>query len=129
MAIQLLVGEWEGEMGGKPLQVVISEISADNTVSGYNVLGSNKRPVEGTCTVATIDQYCAIAYDVKLNEPSDDEWDGVFSIRFTGWFVQEEGEDGLECLEEEGLESFEGFGNWKSNNGKLEREFDLLPKY
>ena len=42
---------------------------------------------------------------IVLNEPGDDPWDGVFEITMTD----------TKCT-----------GNWKSNNGKLRRDFELL---
>lgn len=118
-----LSGNWHGEMGGKPLLISINEISANN-IKGYNKLGDNKRSIEGTFVDANWDQPCSVAYSAVLSEPGDDEWDGVFTIKFIGYNDEVEGEYGPECKPNTFV-SFEAMGEWKSNNGKLERTFIL----
>lgn len=119
----LLKGVWEGEMGGKPLLINLNQVSRNN-LKGYNKLGDNKRPIEGTFVEANWDQPCSKAYSAVLSEPGDDKWDGVFTIKFIGYNDEVEGEYGPEC-NPNSFVSFEAMGEWKSNNGKLERSFTL----
>ena len=105
------------------MKVDLSNIS-DNVVTGYNVLGQNERPLEGTYKYTELDNYgsCVVGVLATLSEPGDDEWDGVFEITFVGYMETFETEEGtIECIES--ISSSEAVGVWSSNNGKAEYEF------
>lgn len=114
-ASSVILGEWVGEMNEKKLTIVIEEISGIGLV-GYNILGSNKRNLKGTFKDGAFDQPCSKAYEAILNEPGDDEWDGVFTTKFVGFEDVEETETGMDC--KGNLKGFEAYVEWKSNNGK-----------
>ncbi|MFT6982631.1 MAG: hypothetical protein ACJAUD_001398 [Crocinitomicaceae bacterium] len=90
---------------------------------GYNSLDNNRRPLSGTFKNGIWDQPCSKAFQATLNEPGDDKWDGVFSIKFVGYQSMEETDEGLDC--DGPYFGAEAMGSWKSNNGKLTREFNL----
>jgi len=122
----IMLGTWKGEMAGKNITIVIDDVTG-TTVSGYNIVGNNRRTIRGTYEGGVWDQPCAKAFSASLAEPGDDKWDGVFQIKFVGYEdMGESAEGGLECLG--GLEGAEAFGEWKSNNGKLNHSFDLIKK-
>ena len=117
----VITGIWNGEMDGKKLTIVIDKING-NEISGYNILGTNKRLIKGTFIGSEWGQPCSKAYDSTLNEPGGDKWDGVFTIKFVGY--QDSGEsDVVECYGD--FKGQEAEGSWKSNNGKLQKEFNL----
>lgn len=118
----VMIGSWTGEMSGKKLTIVIDKIN-NNELSGYNILGTNKRNLKGTFTEAIWDQSCSKAFNAILNEPGDDQWDGVFTVKFVGYEDQDETENGIEC--KGNLSGKEAIGQWKSNNGKMKKEFNL----
>lgn len=124
-AEKLLVGKWVGDMGDKSLVIVISEVTEERVLIGYNILGTNQRPIQGYYSPANWDQPCSFAFDATLKEPATDKWDGVFTIQFIGYLNEVETDEGLECEEGGGFAGFEAFGEWKSNNGQLDREFGL----
>lgn len=117
----IMVGTWKGDMGGKSVTVVIEKIN-NNTITGYNVIGTNKRGLKGTFSKGNWDESCSIAYDVVLAEPGDDKWDGVYKIKFIGYNAKETA-DGIECVGK--FIGAEAQGTWKSNNGKLKKELQL----
>ena len=111
----VMLGTWKGEMNGKALTVVIEKVDGNN-VTGYNILGSNRRDLTGTFTEGIWDQTCSEAFEATLSEPGDDEWDGVFTITFVGVQAEYETADGdLEC--EGGLSGSEAIGEWQANKG------------
>lgn len=118
----ILIGTWTGEMSGKTLKIVIKKVEG-NRLYGYNVLGTNKRNLDGTFTVGIWDQPFSHALDATLNEPGDDKWDGVFTIKFVGYDDMDEDDDGLISLGN--MHGVEAMGNWKSNNGKMNKDFHL----
>jgi hypothetical protein len=118
----VIIGTWNGEMDGKKLTVVIDKLNG-NEISGYNILGTNKRLLKGTFIGSEWGQACSKAYDATLNEPGDDKWDGVFTIKFVGYEDQDETNNGIVC--KGNLKGQEAEGSWKSNNGKLKKEFNL----
>lgn len=122
-AIAVLVGTWEGTMSGKKLTVVIEKVIGTEVI-GYNILGTNKRPLKGKLKVAAWDQPCSKAYDVVLNEPGDDKWDGIFTIKFVGYENTDDNTN--ECLGN--LKGAEATGSWRANNGKSKKEFELVFK-
>ncbi len=117
----VMAGTWKGEMNNKKLTMVLEEVKGKELV-GYNILGDNKRALKGSFIDGAWDQPCSKAYEATLNEPGDDKWDGVFTIKFVGYEDTSEGDD-LECLGN--LKGFEAMGVWKSNNGKSEKSFSL----
>lgn len=117
----IIVGIWKGDMGGKPVTVVIEKING-NTISGYNIIGKNKRNLTGTFSKGEWDQSCSAAYDAVLAEPGDDKWDGVYKIKFVGYNTKETS-NGIECGGK--FIGVEAQGTWKSNNGKLKKELQL----
>jgi hypothetical protein len=119
--INVMIGTWKGNMGGKSVTVVIEKIN-NNTITGYNVIGTNKRGLKGTFSKGNWDESCSIAYDVVLAEPGDDKWDGVYKIKFIGYNAKETA-DGIECVGK--FIGAEANGTWKSNNGKLKKELQL----
>lgn len=108
----LVYGIYTGTIGYKKFTLKIEAVSG-NKVKGYNITGTNKRPVEGVFTEVhgEFDQFgdktvlvTTNIYSLILKEPGTDEWDGEFKLRIElcDWFD-------------------EGKGTWKSYNGKLNR--------
>ncbi len=121
----VMLGTWVGEMGGKTLTIVIEQINQDKVI-GYNILGTNKRPLKGMFTNGYWAQSCSKSFDAILNEPGDNSWDGVFKISFVGYEDTDETEHGYDC--KGNLKGVEAIGTWESNNGKLTREIYLEKK-
>lgn len=117
----VMLGTWKGEMSGKELTIVIEKING-NELIGYNQLGTNKRPLKGTFAVGDWAQSCSKAFDATLNEPGDDKWDGVFKVKLVGY--RETDDETNDCLGGK-YKGTEGQGQWKSNNGKMTKEFYL----
>lgn len=88
------IGTWKGTIGKKDLTIVFESVKGDS-IWGYDVVEKNKRSVKGT-SMADDD-----VYTFELHEPGDDKWDGVFVIRVENDF------------------KYNGNGEWKANNGKL----------
>lgn len=117
-----LLGKWKGTLRDKSLTIVIENIDG-NIVTGYNMVGSNKRPLNGRIYQNDLegDGEClghGDNYKLVLSEPGDNKWDGVFKIylRFCT-FENDNGEmDGI---------SYIGFGDWKANNGTKSGEVNL----
>jgi len=121
----VMLGTWTGDMGGKELTIVIEKING-NEIFGYNSVGGNKRELKGTFNIGSWDQACSKAFEATLNEPGDDQWDGVFSVKFVGYEDQGEGSNGIEC--QGNLKGQEAMGEWKANNGKSTKELTLTKK-
>lgn len=119
--INVMVGTWQGDMGGKVVTVVIEKI-INNTITGYNIIGTNKRSLTGTFAKGNWDQSCSIAYVAVLAEPGDDKWDGVYRVKFVG-YNEKETANGIECGGK--YIGAEAQGTWSSNNGKLKKELQL----
>lgn len=117
----VMLGKWVGEMSGKKLIIVIEKING-NELIGYNQLGTNKRALKGTFAVGDWDQSCSKAFDATLNEPGDDKWDGVFKVKFVGY--KDSDDETNDCIGKK-YRGSEGQGVWKSNNGKMQKEFYL----
>lgn len=101
---EIFVGRFEGTIGKKILVITIEKLSKDS-LWGYNTVNrANKRPVRGKFSAD-----CDV-YSIKLKEPGDDTWDGVFELKMSNdnKFVME--------------------GNWKSNNGKLKKPVSIKKK-
>jgi hypothetical protein len=94
------IGQWTGEFGENDIWLVIEE-NANNIVTGYTELGGQVAvPFNGTC--AADEGH----FTLVLNEMSGDKWDGVFS------FTIDKNDASAK-------------GNWKMNEGDLERTFVL----
>ena len=119
--LNVILGTWKGDMGGKSMTVVIEKIN-NNTITGYNVIGTNKRGLKGTFSKGIWDQSCSIAYDAVLAEPGNDKWDGVYEIKFIRSNAKETA-DGIECVGN--FIGAEPKGTWNSNNEKLKKELQL----
>jgi hypothetical protein len=121
-----LLGIYKGEMGGKLLTIEITSI-VNGIVDGFNVLANNKRPLKGRVTEtnerADGPDYFK-GFDVVLNEPGDDKWDGVFKLEFDS-YADSDSEEGDRTVYSDTEYSFEINGTWKANNGKLNRDFKL----
>ena len=109
-----LLGKWKGTLRDKSLTIVIENIDG-NIVTGYNIVGSNKRPLNGRIYQNDLegDGEClghGDNYKLVLSEPGDNKWDGVFKIYLR--FCTYENEYG----EMEEI-SYNGFGEWKANSG------------
>lgn len=113
-----LNGEWSGFIEKKELKIVIQSV-VGNQLKGYNLVGKNKRPVQGTVTKLNVKRkatcqsnYCGY-YKVVLSEPGDHKWDGVFTLEFEATSI-----DGAE---ENGIIYWNHYadGLWKSYDGKL----------
>jgi len=121
-AQSVLLGTWVGEMSGKKLSIVIEKIG-ENTLSGYNILGTNRRDVKGTFKDGSWDIPCGKAFEATLNEPGDDNYDGVFSIKFVGYEDVEVLDGGPEC--KGNLKGVEAIGTWTSNATKKVKDIML----
>ncbi len=113
-----LNGEWYGSIGQKEIKIIIQSVNG-NQLKGYNLVGKNKRPVQGTVTKLNVKRkatcqsnYCGY-YKVVLSEPGDHKWDGVFTLEFEATSI-----DGAE---ENGIIYWNHYadGLWKSYDGKL----------
>jgi hypothetical protein len=93
-----LIGEWKGVFGNDQLALTIETVNADGSVSGFNIVKSNRRPLTGSVTKNGDD------YNFELKEPGDDKWDGVFKFSISGNTAS---------------------GNWTANNGKSTKQFSL----
>ena len=91
------IGIWTGAFGKDQLTINIESIDANGTVKGYDEVKGNKRNLTGTKTGNTF----------TLNEPGDDKWDGVFTFSFD-------------------KNTNKLTGEWKSNNGKSKKNFELM---
>ena len=121
--ISVIIGTWTGEMSGKKLTLVIEKINGTDLI-GYNILGSNKRELKGMFTNGSVDLPCSTVYDATLNEPGDDKWDGIFTVKFIGF---EDTNETNECIGN--LKGQEAQGEWKSNNGKSIKSFTLTKEH
>jgi len=122
-ASKVLLGTWTGEMSEKKLTIVVEKINGKELI-GYNILGTNRRNLSGTFVDGSWGEPCSKAYEATLNEPGDDKWDGIFTIKFVGYEDQKESDNGIECGGN--LKGQEAQGTWKSNNGKMNKEFSLV---
>lgn len=104
-----LVGTWRGTLDDKPFTLRIDKVSGDR-ITGWNQVGSNRRPVTGSFWAWVEDGSCG--YGLKLNEPGDDKWDGKFELQVTS-------KDGGP------LNINHAYGSWTANNGKLDKSVSL----
>lgn len=99
---QYLLGDYSGQFGNKKLQIHIEEIdSINNLVSGWNLVGRNKRPISGS--ISANDD----SFTFSLSEPGDDKYDGIFEFKIY--------KNSINTIE----------GQWNSNDGTLSRDFSL----
>jgi hypothetical protein len=113
-----LNGEWYGSIGQKEIKIIIQSVNG-NQLKGYNLVGKNKRPVQGTVTKLNVKRkatcqsnYCGY-YKVVLSEPGDHKWDGVFTLEFEATSIDGAEENGI-------IYWFHvGEGQWKSYDGKM----------
>ena len=118
-----LEGKWIGEMNNKQIEFFLEKIDNLGNVSGYNIVGNNKRPISGTIKPANWDQPCSIAHLLTLKEPGNQTWDGVFTIKFIAYQDEVETDEGLDCGGE--FIGTEAEGSWKANNGKANKKLTL----
>lgn len=97
-----IVGLWKGKLGEKDLEIVIDR-AENNLISGQNTVEGNSRKISGEYGVKSNKT------EAVLEEPGDHKWDGVFRLEFS---VRDN--------------RLVASGNWKSNNGKLDRTVELV---
>ncbi len=119
----VMLGKWTGNLGDKPLTVVIEKIEG-NVLTGYNIVGTNQRPLKGTFVDHQWGQLCSTAYEATLKEPGDDKWDGVFTIVFVGYEDDKLVDDSPVCIGN--LQGSEAHGSWEANNGQMRKICELL---
>lgn len=107
---QYIIDTYDGTIGKKTFKLVIEKINGE-TVEGYNETGSNKRPVKGQIVNKWKKSANTTGFNIILNEPGDNKWDGKFSINL---FISDQGRN--------------GDGTWKSYNGKLEHDIIIKDK-
>lgn len=112
-----ILGSWKGNLRDKKLTVVIENIQG-NIATGYNIAGSNRRPISGTIMEDDRDGdgECGgnqTAFKIILREPGDDKWDGFFTIYFTDCPEMDENQDKVIG------HSYNAYGEWKAFSGKL----------
>ena len=89
-----LPGSWNGPFGENQITFVIKSID-DHQVTGYDIVQGKTRNLLGK-----VDENNTFT----LNEPGDEEWDGVFTFK---------------------IDSSKVKGNWRANNGKMTIDFNL----
>jgi hypothetical protein len=114
---QFVLGKWTGTLRDKKLTIVIESIQG-NDVTGYNIAGKNKRPLQGKIMEddRMIDGECGgnlMAYKVVLNEPGDDKWDGTFTLYFVDCPVYDDQVGNILS------HSYSVDGSWRAFSGKL----------
>jgi hypothetical protein len=107
---RIIIGTYLGMIGKKDFKLFIEKVEGDN-IEGYNVTGTNKRPVKGLILKKWNDGDHTTVFKLILTEPGDDKWDGEFNIDLS---VTDQGRSGK--------------GNWKSFNGKLEHNITFKTK-
>jgi hypothetical protein len=108
---RFLVGTYVGTIGTKDFKLFIDKISGED-VEGYDVAGTNRRPVRGRVAGKTIEATGAgghtTIFKLILNEPGDAAWDGEFNIDLSVSDIGRHGE-----------------GTWRSFDRKLERDIRI----
>ena len=108
---QCIIDTYLGTIGEKEFKLFIETVSGES-VQGYNVTGSNRRPVKGRIVNKRKEPTGLggnyTIYKLILTEPGDDKWDGEFNIDL---WISDIGRHGQ--------------GTWKSFNGKLERQIKI----
>ncbi len=119
----VILGTWTGDMDKGKLTIVIEKINGLE-LEGYSLLGSDKRNLKGTFTDGDWDQPCTKAYQATLNETGNDDWDGVFTVKFVGYEDEKETEMGPECIGN--LKGVEAMGDFKSSKNKSGTNISLV---
>ena len=74
-----LLGVYKGIMNNKNLTIELNTINFNKKfVKGFNILGSNNRPLKGSFNV--LKDNSEIVINFKLKEPGNHRWDGEFII-------------------------------------------------
>ena len=106
-----IIDTYLGTIGAKDFKLFIEKVDGE-FVEGYNVAGTNRRPVRGRIanrwTAPGSHGATYTVFKVILTEPGDDEWDGEFNIDL--WISDQDRS---------------GQGTWKAFNGRLERTITL----
>jgi hypothetical protein len=76
-----LIGTWQGTLGAKPFTLHIESVEG-NRLTGWNQVGTNRRPVSGTFTDVR-EPGSSVAFELALREPGTDKWDGAFDLTLT----------------------------------------------
>lgn len=112
---KFLEDSYIGKIGNKDFKLFIENINGDR-ITGYNVTGTNKRPIKGKVVnkwtkKGTLGENQTV-FKLILSEPGDDKWDGEFNIELT-------------------ISDATRYGNgtWSSYNGKLNRNITIKDKY
>jgi hypothetical protein len=110
-AAHTIVDTYLGRIGDKDFKLFIEKVEGDS-VEGYDVSGTNRRPVKGRIvnksTKPTGLGGNFTIFKLILAEPGDDIWDGEFNIDL---WISDIGRHGE--------------GSWKSFNGKLEHPITI----
>ena len=102
MLIKNFIGVYTGAFGDNEIELEIISINPKTlSVTGSNSVAGNSRPLKGTIEI--LDNVCYFV----LNEPGDDEYDGVFEFK-----IYKNSNTSLE-------------GTWRSNDGTLTRDYRL----
>jgi hypothetical protein len=97
-----IVGSYVGDFGENEITLIIENINTKSMiVTGKNTVARNSRPLKGTFEISEND-YCFV-----LKEPGDQQFDGVFEFK-----INKNSNTSLN-------------GNWRSNDGVLERDYFL----
>lgn len=97
-----MIGTYSGSFGDNEIMLKVETIDPKSLlVIGNNTVAGNSRPLKGT--VEILDNVCYFV----LNEPGDDQFDGVFEFK-----INKNSNTSL-------------YGNWRSNDGALERDYYL----
>ncbi|OFZ52785.1 MAG: hypothetical protein A3D92_21560 [Bacteroidetes bacterium RIFCSPHIGHO2_02_FULL_44_7] len=95
-----LQGMYIGDFGGSDIRVILNYVSSKNAI-GYNIHKGLQRNITGKVTRS------GDSIQLVLQEPGDNEFDGVFTLLFTG-------------------DKSKLTGFWESNSGKIpKRSFKL----
>lgn len=99
------LGYWVGAFGKNRINLTITDIR-DGNVQGYSVCAGNFRPLQGT-----IEKLGNESFSCVLNEPGDDQYDGIFTFELNP-------------------EKAELVGTWKpfKSEGNSERKYALVKK-
>ena len=119
-----LIGLWNGKLRNKDLVLFIEKIEG-NEVFGYNIVGGNKRPLQGSI-IEIIENDITKCSDrghslkMLLKEPGDDKWDGVFDLTLSVCAAIDPNSGKIFS------KMLNGSGHWNSNNGKLDGNIELV---
>lgn len=95
-----LQGMYMGDFGGSDIRVILNYVSSKNAI-GYNIHKGLQRNITGKVSRS------GDSIQIILHEPGDNEYDGVFTVLFTG-------------------DKSKLTGFWESNSGKIpKRSFKL----